>query len=141
MSILSSLFGDPTIKVLHRYQKDLLKIKKIEEDYRKTIDTIEAVQNKTQEFRDRFTPIRLRYITEQDSIDNNTSLSLEEKTERVKKNHKNYISEREEMVQSLRFEAIALHRRACEIIFGQEFILPSGNTKIWNMIPFDVQIL
>lgn len=99
------------------------------------------MQNKTQEFRDRFTPIRLRYITEQDSIDNNTSLSLEEKTERVKKNHKNYISEREEMVQSLRFEALALHRRACEIIFGQEFILPSGNTKIWNMIPFDVQIL
>lgn len=141
MSLLSSLFGDPTIKVLHRYQKDLLKIKKIEEDYRKTIDTVEAVQAKTLEFKERFTPIRLKFVTEQDRIENDLTLSLEDKADLTKTNHKNYITAREEMVQSLRFEGLALHRRACEIIYNQEFTLPDGSTKIWNMIPFDVQVL
>ncbi len=141
MSIFSSLFWDPTIKILHRYQKDLQKIKTIEEDYQKTLDSIEAVQTKTVEFRERFTPIRLAYITERDRIENDTSLSLEEKLEAIRKNNAQYISAREDMVQSLRFEALALHRRASEIIFWQEFTLPSGATKVWNMIPFDVQIL
>ncbi len=104
MSIISSLFGDPTIKVLHRYQKDLLKVKKIEEEYQKTLDTVEAVQAKTLEFKERFTPIRLKFVTEQDRIENDVTLSLEDKTELTKTNHKNYITAREEMVQSLRFE-------------------------------------
>lgn len=104
MSIISSLFGDPTIKVLHRYQKDLLKIKKIEEEYQKTIESIEAVQAKTLEFKERFTPIRLTFITEQDRIESDTTLTLEEKAELSKTNHKNYITAREEMVQLLRFE-------------------------------------
>ncbi len=141
MGIFSTLFGDPTIKVLHRYQKDLIKIKKIEEEYKNTIDSIEAVQAKTLEFKERFIPIRLAFITEKDRIENDISLSLEEKIEATKLNHKNYIASREEMVQSLRFEALALHRRASEIIYGQEFTLPSGAIKVWNMIPFDVQIL
>lgn len=141
MNIITSLFGDPTIKVLHRYKKDLLKVKIIEEEYRKTIDTVEAVQAKTLEFKERFTPIRLAFITEQDHIDTDGALSLEEKADLTKKNHKTYIAAREEMVQSLRFEGLALHRRASEIIYGQEFPLSNGTTKIWNMIPFDVQIL
>lgn len=141
MGIFSSFFGDPTIKVLHWYQKDLLKIKKIEEDYKNIIDTVEAVQTKTAEFRERFTPIRLAFITEKDRIEQHTTLSLEEKVEAAQKNNARYIAAREEMVQSLKFEALALHRRACEIIYNQEFTLPSGATKVWNMIPFDVQIL
>jgi preprotein translocase subunit SecA len=141
MNIITSLFGDPTIKVLHRYQKDLLKVKKIGEEYEKTIDTVEAVQAKTLEFKERFTPIRLAFITEQDHIDTDGALSLEEKADLTKKNHKTYIAAREEMVQSLRFEGLALHRRASEIIYGQEFSLSNGTTKVWNMIPFDVQII
>jgi len=141
MNIFTSLFGDPTIKVLHRYQKDLLKIKIIEEEYQKTIDTVEAVQAKTLEFKERFVPIRLAFVTEKDRIENDTSLSLEEKTDLTKQNHKTYIASREAMVQSLRFEALALHRRACEIIYNQEFTLPDDSKKVWNMIPFDVQIV
>jgi preprotein translocase subunit SecA len=45
------------------------------------------------------------------------------------------------MVQSIKFEALALHRRASELIFGQEFTLSDGSKKVWNMIPFDVQLV
>ena len=141
MSLLSRLFGDPTVAVLHGYQKDLSKIKKIEEEYQKTIESVEAVQAKTAEFRAQFEPIRLDYITEKDRIDNTVELSIIEKTEAHERNKKNYITAREAMVQSLRFEALALHRRASELIYGQEFTLTDGTKKVWNMIPFDVQLV
>ena len=141
MSLLSRLFGDPTIAVLHAYQKDLIKIKKIEEEYRKTIDSLESVQAKTTEFKSRFEPIRIAFITEKDRIDTAENTSIIEKTEAHEKNKKAYITAREEMVQSLRFEALALHRRASELIYGVEFTLTDGSKKIWNMIPFDVQLV
>lgn len=141
MSLFSRLFGDPTVAVLHWYQKDLLKVKKIEEEYKKTIDSLEAVKAKTEEFKKRFDPIRLTFITEKDRIDNDAALGLVEKTEAHEKNKKRYIESREEMVQTIRFEALALHRRASELIYGQEFTLPDGSKKVWNMIPFDVQVI
>ena len=141
MSILTRLFGDPTIVILHGYQKDLAKIKKIEEEYQKTIDSLDAVKSKTAEFKSRFEPIRLAFITEKDRIDNDATLGLSEKAENHEKNRKNYIQSREAMVQNTRFEALALHRRASELIYGQEFTLSDGSTKVWNMIPFDVQLV
>lgn len=43
-------------------------------------------------------------------------------------------------MNEIKHKAIALHRRACEIINGQTFDF--GEEKIiWNMIPYDVQIL
>ena len=141
MSLFSRLFGDPTVAVLHGYQKDLTKIKKIEEEYKKTIDSLDAIKAKTEEFKKRFDPIRLSFITEKDRIDTDASLGLVEKAEAHEKNKKRYIESREEMVQNIRFEALALHRRASELIYGQEFTLPDGSKKIWNMIPFDVQVI
>lgn len=117
MSLISRLFGDPTISTLHGYQKDLLKIKKIEEEYQKTIESLDVVKAKTQEFKSRFEPIRLAYITEKDRIDNAKNIDIIEKNEAHEKNKKSYIQAREAMVQSLRFEALALHRRASELIF------------------------
>lgn len=74
MSLFARLFGDPTVAVLHGYQKDLTKIKKIEEEYKKTIDSLDAVKAKTLEFKSRFEPVRLNFITEKDRIDNNSGL-------------------------------------------------------------------
>lgn len=141
MSLFSRLFGDPTIAVLHWYQKDLLKIKKIEEEYKNTIDTLDAVKVKTEEFRKRFDPIHLASITEKDRIDNDITLGLMEKADAHEQNKKNYIESREATVQSLKFEALALHRRASELIYDQEFPLPDWTKKVWNMIPFDVQLV
>ncbi len=141
MSLFSRLFGDPTIAILHSYQKDLIKIKKIEEEFQKTIVNLDIVKTKTEEFRRLFDPIRLAFITEKDRIENDVHLSLVEKSEALTKNKKNYITSRESMVQNIKFEALALHRRASELIYGQEFTLPDWTTRIWNMIPFDVQLV
>lgn len=46
-----------------------------------------------------------------------------------------------EVLESIKYEAIALHRRACAIIYNQEFTLAEERKIIWNMIPYDVQIL
>lgn len=96
---------------------------------------------KTQEFRSLFDPIRLAFVAEKDRIENDISLSLDEKNTALEKNNKRYIESRENMVQKIRFEALALHRRASELIFGQEFTLSNGEKKVWNMIPYDVQFL
>lgn len=52
-----------------------------------------------------------------------------------------YHKEREKIIHQISFEAYALHRRACEIILGSTFDLPTGVSYTWNMVPYDVQIL
>lgn len=141
MFLISRLFGDPTISTLQGYQKDLLKIKKIQDEYTSTIASLDSVKAKTTEFKSRFDSLRLSYITEKDRIDAAKDMDIFVKIESHEKNKKNYIHGREAMVQSLRFEALALHRRAAELIFWQEFTLPDGSTIVWNMIPFDVQLV
>lgn len=114
LSFISKIFGDPSEKKLKIYKKDLEEVKKIEKKYRDEITTVEQVQAKTHEFQSKFVDLDI------------------EKTEDVK--------EIKKILNSIKNEAIALHRRACEIIHGQEFVF--GEEKIvWNMIPYDVQVL
>ncbi len=114
MNFLSFLFGDPSEKRLKQYQKELEAIKDIEKKYRDEISTIDQIQAKTHEFQSRFTDL---------DIDNEADLK------EIKKR-----------LEDTKHEAFALHRRACEIIHGQEFTF--GEEKLtWNMIPYDVQLL
>lgn len=111
-SFITKLFGDPSEKKLKTYKKDLEKIKEIEKKYRDEIKTISEVQAKTHEFQSKF-----------------EGLDLDEDIKEIK-----------ERLNSIKHEALALHRRACEIIHGQVFEF--GEEKIeWNMIPYDVQVL
>jgi hypothetical protein len=91
MSLISRLFGDPTISTLQGYQKDLLKIKKIQEEYNKTIESLASVKAKTAEFKSRFDSLRLSYITEKDLIDTAKDMDILTKIESHEKNKKNYI--------------------------------------------------
>lgn len=141
MSLFTTLFGDPTIKLLQKYKKDLEKIKKIETEYRDTVTSFDAVQLKTREFRERFTPLRTTYLENKNQLDQTQGMSIEDKNERRQQIEKQYTQTREEMIQSLRFEALALHRRASELIYGQTYTLSDGTEKAWNMIPFDVQLI
>lgn len=114
ISFITKIFGDPSEKKLKIYKKDLEEVKKIEKKFRDEITTIEQVQAKTHEFQSKFTDL---------DIDN-----------------ENDIKEIKKILNSIKNEAIALHRRACEIIYWKEFVF--GDEKIiWNMIPYDVQIL
>jgi len=115
LPLLNIIFGDPNAKKLKQYEKDLEKIKKIESEYREFISSIEQVQAKTHEFQSRFSWL---------DIDN------EDDIKKIR-----------QVLENTKHEAYALHRRACELIYGQTFELGNGHELIWNMIPYDVQLI
>lgn len=114
MSILTRIFWDPSEKKLKKYKKTLEDIKVYEKNLRDEITTLEEVQARTHEFQARFSD--LNFNDPEDFV-------------RIK-----------QILEEITIPAIALHRRACEIIQWKEFEF--GEEKItWNMIPYDVQIL
>ena len=115
LSFLNTLLGDANAKRLKSYEKDLLAIKKIEASYRETISTVDQVQAKTHEFQARFTDL---------DIDDEDDLA-----------------EIQKRLEETKHEAFALHRRACELIYGQKFEVGNGVEITWNMIPYDVQLI
>lgn len=114
-SLITKIFGDPSEKKLKKYAKDLEKIKKIEERLLGEIKTIEEVQAKTHAFQSLF-----------------EGLDIEKEDDRPKIR---------EILESIKYEAIALHRRACALIYGKEFDFGNEKRITWNMIPYDVQII
>jgi preprotein translocase subunit SecA len=114
-SLFNTIFGDPSEKRVKSYTRELSQIKTIETEYASTITTIEQVQAKTHEFQSRF-----------------SGLDISSETD---------IIEIKRILESTKYEAFALHRRACELIYGQEFDLGNGHKVTWNMIPYDVQIV
>lgn len=44
------------------------------------------------------------------------------------------------ILEEIKHEAIALHRRTCELIYGKSFEI-ENESILWNMIPYDVQII
>lgn len=115
LSLLTTIFGDANAKRLKKYEKDLEAIKKIESEYHETITTIDQVQAKTHEFQSRFSWL---------------DIEKEEDLEEIKGK-----------LDATKYEAFALHRRACELIYGQKFDIGNGIEITWNMIPYDVQLI
>ncbi len=115
MSLLSFLFGDPSEKKLRHYEKELELIKQKEITLREEIKTIEQVQAKTHEFQALFSEL---------------NIDTPENEKKVR-----------EVLESIKYEAIALHRRACELIHGKTFTVAGTREIEWNMIPYDVQII
>lgn len=113
-SIIKTLFGDPNEKVVKRYFLEVEESKKIEQELEKELTTIEKVQAKTREFQEKF--VWLDYTNQED------------------------YSQIKEILNSIKLEAIAVHRIACKLINWKEFDLGS-HKFIWNMIPFDVQLV
>jgi preprotein translocase subunit SecA len=115
LSLISRIFGDPSEKKLKNYQKDLEKIKAIEANMQTEIQSIEEVQAKTHVFQWLF-----------------AGLDIENTDDRAKIR---------EILESIKHEAFALHRRACTLIYGKEFAFWPEKKISWNMIPFDVQLI
>ncbi len=115
LSLINAIFGDPSEKKVRTYQKELEQIKKIEAEYINSITNIEQVQAKTHEFQSRFTGLNI-----QDADD---------------------LIEIKKRLKETKYEAFALHRRACTLIYGQEFEWQQGEKVTWNMIPYDVQLI
>ncbi len=115
MWLFSFLFGDPSNKKLKQYQKELEQIKWIEVKFREEISTIDQVQAKTHELQSRFEWLDIENSEDKQKI--------------------------RDILESIKYETFALHRRACELIYGQSFDLGGGKSITWNMIPYDVQLI
>ena len=96
-SFITALFANSSEKRVRLYRRELEQVKTIELEYATTITTVEQVQAKTHEFQSRFTDL--------DISDASDLKIIKQKLEETK------------------YEAFALHRRACELIYGQEFDL------------------
>lgn len=115
LSLIAKIFWDPSEKKLKKYQKDLEQIKEIETRFQTEIKTVEEVQAKTHEFQSLF-----------------SDLDIDNAEDRVKIR---------EILESIKYEAIALHRRACTLIYGKSFEFGTEKKIEWNMIPYDVQLI
>ncbi len=112
--LITKIFWDPTEKKIKKYYKELEQIKKIEEIFVKEFQTIDQLKSKTQEFKSKFEWLDI-------------------------KNEDDY-KKTKSILEEIKFEAFALHRTACKLIYWKEFDL-WDKKYTWNMIPFDVQLI
>lgn len=114
-SFITNIFGNASEKRVKAYSRQLEQVRHIELEYTNTITTIEQVQAKTHEFQSRFSGLDISDVTDLIQV--------------------------RKILEETKYEAFALHRRACELIYGQEFDVGNGHKIVWNMIPYDVQII
>lgn len=112
--IYRSFFWDPNEKQVKKYFSELEKIKEIELIFEKEFDSIEKIQAKTREFQTKFEWFNVEILEDRMQI--------------------------KQIINSIKFEAFALHRTACKLINWKEFDL-WDKKFIWNMVPFDVQLV
>ena len=115
LSLIAKIFGDPSEKRVKKYQKELDHIKHHEARFQTEIQTVEEVQAKTHALQSLFHGLDI------DKSDDRTKIR--------------------EILESIKYEAIALHRRACTLIYGKEFDFGNEKKITWNMIPYDVQLI
>ncbi len=111
--IIKTIFWDPDAKKVKRYKKEVAQIRELEKSF--STMTLEDIQKRNQEIKASF-----------EGVDFETPNG----TQALK-----------EGLESIKFEAAALWLRACSLITGQTFVLPSGKEIVWNMLPYDVQIM
>lgn len=114
-TILTKIFGDPSEKRVRQYAQDVEQVKIHESRLRTELTSIDLVQTKTREFMARFEGLDYR-------------------------NDEDYKQIRA-IFNEIKHEAFAVHRIACELINGQTFELGENHSVVWNMIPYDVQLI
>lgn len=112
-NIIKAIFGDPDKKKLKYYQTLVEQIIEKEKEFENF--SLEDVKNKTLEFKQMFNWLDFR--NPEDSI-------------KIK-----------ETLKELLVPAFANLKTACKLINWQEFELPSWKKMLWNMIPYDVQLI
>lgn len=112
-SIIKTIIWDPDAKKLKKYNKDLVKIREIEDEYSQM--TLEEIQARTSEIKTSFSGLDFN------SPDGTKAIS--------------------EWLESIKHEAAALWLRACTLISEKEHTLENWKTIYWNMLPYDVQVI
>ncbi len=112
-NIVKAIFWDPDKKKIKYYTQIIEKIHSQEAEFASF--TLEDVKNKTEELKALFTG--LNFQNPEDS-------------KKIKETLKDIIA-----------PAFANLKQATKLINGKEFELPSGKKVLWNMIPYDVQLI
>ncbi len=112
-NIVKAIFWDPDKKKIKYYTQIVEKIHAQEEEFASF--TLEDVKNKTEELKALFAG--LNFQNPEDS-------------KKIKETLKDIIA-----------PAFANLKQATKLINGKEFELPSGKKVLWNMIPYDVQLI
>ncbi len=112
-NIIKAVFWDPDKKKIKSYMKIIEEIKKYEKEFENFSE--DDVKNKTKELKDLF--INLDFRNKEDTL-------------KIKDTLKNILP-----------QAFANHKRACKLLNWKEFTLKSWKTILWNMIPYDVQLI
>jgi len=112
-NIIKAIFGDPDKKKLKKYEKIVEKIKQKQKEFENF--SLDEVKSKTLEFKKMFEWLDFRKT--QDSI-------------KIK-----------EILNQILPDAFANLMQATKLIYGKEFDLPSWKKMLWNMIPYDVQLI
>lgn len=112
-SIINSIFGDADSKKIKKYEKDLEKIRDLEQKFSSM--TLEDIQARNMEIISSFKDL---------------DLDTQDWSKAIK-----------EWLESIKHEAGALWLRACSLISGIDHELENGKTLHWNMLPYDVQII
>lgn len=112
-NIVKAIFWDPDKKKIKYYTQIVEKIHLQEAEFASF--TLEDVKNKTEELKALFTG--LNFQNPEDS-------------KKIKETLKDIIA-----------PAFANLKQATKLINGKEFELPSGKKVLWNMIPYDVQLI
>ncbi|MDD5770304.1 MAG: preprotein translocase subunit SecA [Candidatus Gracilibacteria bacterium] len=111
--IIKAIFGDPDKKKIKYYSSIVEQFHKKEEEFANF--SLEDIQNKTAEFKQKF--VGLDFKNPEDSL-------------KIK-----------ELLKEILIEAFANLKQATKLINGKEFELASGKKIVWNMIPYDVQLI
>jgi len=111
--IIKSLFGDIDTKKLKNYQKIVEAIKAKEPAFENFSE--DDIKNRTAEFKALFTGL---------------DFTKKEDSEKIRK-----------ILEDIKVDAFALVKKATKLLYGKTFSLPSGKELLWNMIPYDVQLI
>ncbi len=112
-NIIKAIFWDPDKKKIKYYSQIVQKIHAQEDDFASF--TLDDVKNKTEELKSLFSGL---------------DFQNPEDSKKIK-----------ETLKEIIVPAFANLRHATKLLNGKEFDLPSGKKVLWNMIPYDVQLI
>ena len=112
-AIIKTIFGDIDAKKIKKYQKDVLSIRKLHQEFESK--TLEEIQTRNKQIIESFS--WLDFLNSEDS-------------KKIKT-----------LLEECKYEAVAMWLRTCDILYGQNFELENGQNITWMMKPYDVQII
>ena len=112
-AVIKKVFWDPDVKKIKRYNKELQIIR--EHESRIQDITLNDIQKRSLEIKESFAHIDFENDDDKDTL--------------------------RESLESIKYEAAALWLQACRCLYKQEFTLDSGKKIIWELLPYDVQVI